>query len=310
MRLGRCTLLLATRGYDVVLGGPRSAAEARRTLVASTRCRLGVAETWLLETKFALKFGARLKFATTSPYRPSSRPRPATWRRPQGRILRDPRAGEPRSASRCSTCSPPTATCCCWSGRGARSTSSSAATTSGTGSSPPSPRPPRSAPSGRPRRRSSPPRSRPPRPSKGSGPRPATAARTPPIVRQGEWFFLPVARLRRGREAGPAATSRSAGATAASRTGSSSATGRAARRSTSAPATPTASPRRSTRGILAGNPKAKGWGWRTMRRNPGVYVRGRVRHADHATITLHGWHRVLMNTEGQSKAMRNVAFLD
>ena len=64
------------------------------------------------------------------------------------------------------------------------------------------------------------------------------------------------------------------------------------------------------RSILAGNPKAKGWGWRTMQRNPGVYVRGRVRHADHATITLHGWHRVLMNTEGQSKAMKNVAFLD
>ena len=47
-----------------------------------------------------------------------------------------------------------------------------------------------------------------------------------------------------------------------------------------------------------------------MRRNPGVYVRGRVRHADHATIILHDWHRVVMNTEGQSKAMRNVAFLD
>jgi hypothetical protein len=47
-----------------------------------------------------------------------------------------------------------------------------------------------------------------------------------------------------------------------------------------------------------------------MRRNPGVYVKGRVRHADHATITLHGWHRVVMNTEGQSRAMRNVAFLD
>ena len=62
--------------------------------------------------------------------------------------------------------------------------------------------------------------------------------------------------------------------------------------------------------VVGGNPKAKGWGWRTMRRNPGVYVRGRVRHADHATITLHGWHRVLMNTEGQSKAMRSVAFLD
>jgi hypothetical protein len=64
------------------------------------------------------------------------------------------------------------------------------------------------------------------------------------------------------------------------------------------------------KGILAGNPQAKGWGWRSMRRNPGVYVRGRVRHTDHATITLHGWHRVVMNTEGRSKAMRNVAFLD
>ena len=29
--------------------------------------------------------------------------------------------------------------------------------------------------------------------------------------------------------------------------------------------------------ILAGNSKAKGWGWRTMRRNPGVYVKGRSR---------------------------------
>src|SRR4051812_35230541 len=64
------------------------------------------------------------------------------------------------------------------------------------------------------------------------------------------------------------------------------------------------------RAILAGNPKARGWGWRTMRRNPGVYVRCRIRHADHATIALHGWHRVVMNPEGQSRAMRNVAFLD
>jgi hypothetical protein len=62
--------------------------------------------------------------------------------------------------------------------------------------------------------------------------------------------------------------------------------------------------------ILADNMKAKGWGWRTMRRNPSVYVRGTVRHADHATITLQGWHQVLMNTETQAKAMRNVAFLD
>jgi hypothetical protein len=62
--------------------------------------------------------------------------------------------------------------------------------------------------------------------------------------------------------------------------------------------------------ILAGNPKAKTWSWLPMRRNPGVYVRGRVRHADHKTIVLYGWHRVVMNTENQAVARRNVAFLD
>ena len=62
--------------------------------------------------------------------------------------------------------------------------------------------------------------------------------------------------------------------------------------------------------LLESKPDAKTWGWRIMRRNPEVYVRGRVRHPDHRTITLRGWHRVLMNTESQSAAMRNVAFLD
>ncbi len=62
--------------------------------------------------------------------------------------------------------------------------------------------------------------------------------------------------------------------------------------------------------ILTGNPRAKAWGWRPMLRNAGVYARGRVRHTDHKTIVLRGWHRVLMNTEGQAAAMKNVAFLD
>jgi hypothetical protein len=35
-----------------------------------------------------------------------------------------------------------------------------------------------------------------------------------------------------------------------------------------------------------------------------------VREGKDKTITLHGWHRVVMNTEGQSRAMKNVAFLD
>ena len=62
--------------------------------------------------------------------------------------------------------------------------------------------------------------------------------------------------------------------------------------------------------IVSGNARARHWGWFTMRRNPGVYVRGRIRHPDHATVNLQGWHQVLMNTENQSRAMRHVAFLD
>ena len=62
--------------------------------------------------------------------------------------------------------------------------------------------------------------------------------------------------------------------------------------------------------LLRANPKAVRWGWRVMRRNPGVYARGTVRHSDHDTITLSFWHRVVMNTETQSRTMANVAFLD
>jgi len=50
--------------------------------------------------------------------------------------------------------------------------------------------------------------------------------------------------------------------------------------------------------------------WSLMRRNPRAYVRGTVRHPDHKTIRLIGWHEVFMNTESQALAMRSVAFLD
>lgn len=62
--------------------------------------------------------------------------------------------------------------------------------------------------------------------------------------------------------------------------------------------------------LLSRTPEARHWHWSTLRRNPLVYVKGRVRHADHATIVLHDWHRVLMNTETEAAAMRHVAFLD
>jgi hypothetical protein len=51
-------------------------------------------------------------------------------------------------------------------------------------------------------------------------------------------------------------------------------------------------------------------GFTMMKGDAAVYVRGEVRHPDHETITLNGWHRVLMNTENRSSALRYLAFLD
>ncbi len=64
------------------------------------------------------------------------------------------------------------------------------------------------------------------------------------------------------------------------------------------------------REVLQANPVARSWNWRVMRRNPEVYARGTVRHHDHDTITLPDWHRVVMNTETETRTMQNVAFLD
>lgn len=50
--------------------------------------------------------------------------------------------------------------------------------------------------------------------------------------------------------------------------------------------------------------------WDVMVRDAEVFAKGTVRHPDHATITLNGWHRVVMNTEHRAQAMRHVAFLD
>jgi hypothetical protein len=64
------------------------------------------------------------------------------------------------------------------------------------------------------------------------------------------------------------------------------------------------------RKLISRKPKLRNIGWVSQRRNPGVFVRGKVRQADHKTIVLDGWHQVLMNTETESVAMRHVAFID
>lgn len=73
---------------------------------------------------------------------------------------------------------------------------------------------------------------------------------------------------------------------------------------------PTGVPEAEYRRIMSRDPDARHWGWRVMRANPEVYVRGRVRHPDHATVVLQGWHRVLPNTEAQAPWRGQMAFLD
>ena len=50
--------------------------------------------------------------------------------------------------------------------------------------------------------------------------------------------------------------------------------------------------------------------WMRLARDPKVYAKGAVRHADHATIVLPTWHRVHMNTEHDARAMQHVVFID
>lgn len=129
------------------------------------------------------------------------------------------------------------------------------------------------------------------------------------FVRQGEWFFLPTP----GLGIDPARVHRNEPLTRGNggkphwtdflyRTG-----GETVHVCTRHPSGVTAAEYRQILQTTAG---ARKWNWRVMQRNAGVYVKGRVRHADHATIWLPDWHRVVMNTEGQSRAMQHVAFLD
>jgi hypothetical protein len=62
--------------------------------------------------------------------------------------------------------------------------------------------------------------------------------------------------------------------------------------------------------LIERDPKAKGMYWNRMVRDADVYARGKVRHSDHKTVHLDGWHRVCMNLERFAAHARQVAFLD
>jgi hypothetical protein len=59
------------------------------------------------------------------------------------------------------------------------------------------------------------------------------------------------------------------------------------------------------------DPDAARVAWQTRHFVSSVYVKGKITHSDHKTLNLKdGWYKVLMNTEGSSKARSSVRFLD
>jgi hypothetical protein len=66
----------------------------------------------------------------------------------------------------------------------------------------------------------------------------------------------------------------------------------------------------SYRQLLLDKPEKRKHDWRSMKRDATLYVKGRIRHSDHATLVLDGWHRVVMNDESRAPSMRSVSFID
>jgi len=61
------------------------------------------------------------------------------------------------------------------------------------------------------------------------------------------------------------------------------------------------------RSFVNENSQAAQMDWRVMVRDAQVYARGCVRHPDHRTLMLRGWHRVWLSNE---KRTETLAFLD
>jgi hypothetical protein len=64
------------------------------------------------------------------------------------------------------------------------------------------------------------------------------------------------------------------------------------------------------RRLVAEKPEMRQVPWRVMRRDAKVYVCGKIRHPDHKTVKLNGWHQVVPNTESRAASMRHLVFLD
>ncbi|HYZ83478.1 MAG TPA: hypothetical protein VE621_03710 [Bryobacteraceae bacterium] len=62
--------------------------------------------------------------------------------------------------------------------------------------------------------------------------------------------------------------------------------------------------------LISTDARLRALAWRRMTRDADVYARGDVRHRDHKTIYLDGWHRVYMNRERMARHAPQIAFLD
>lgn len=62
--------------------------------------------------------------------------------------------------------------------------------------------------------------------------------------------------------------------------------------------------------FLKKNPNIQRSAFQQRTRDASVYAKGKVRHRDHKTIVLRGWHEVLMNRESDSGIAKNIVFLD
>ena len=62
--------------------------------------------------------------------------------------------------------------------------------------------------------------------------------------------------------------------------------------------------------LVASDPTARNLRWERRVRDAEVFARGAVRHSDHKTVYLDGWHRVYMNRERYALNALQIAFLD